>query len=265
MFKIENGKLSFYQWDINQRLIIEEPSITEVHFCNRTSDCSLVCAVYEENGKRFADVPNILLQTDWTIKAYAYCENRTLIEENFIVYTRTKPADYIYSETEVKTFEALEKRINQIEENGISDEALEGAIERYFDENDINVDVNLTGYATEEFVNNAIANLDIPEGKSIVSYRNPLEVPLESGSQYILYGSDVGTITIQFGSFWASKFDYQLQSRDDVIWLLWMQTNVAQGSIITTSGKRTVADLKGDFTKMKISATMANWIVIKID
>lgn len=164
MFKIENGRLSFYQWDINQRLIIEDPSITEVHFCNRTSDCSLVCTVYEEDGKRFADVPNILLQSDWTIKAYAYSENRTLIEENFIVYTRTKPADYIYSETEVKTFEALEKRINQIEEKGISEEALEGAIERYFDENDIDVDVDLTGYATEQYVDDAIANIDIPSG-----------------------------------------------------------------------------------------------------
>lgn len=115
MFKIENGKLSFYQWDINQRLIIEEPSITEVHFCNRASDCSLVCEVYEEGGKRFVNVPNVLLQEDWTIRAYAYSENRTLIEENFIVYTRTKPADYIYTETEIKCLEALEKRMDKLE------------------------------------------------------------------------------------------------------------------------------------------------------
>ena len=115
MFKIENGRLSFYQWDINQRLIIEDSSITEVHFCNRTSDCSLITEVYEENGKRFANVPNILLQEDWTIRVYAYCVNHTLIEEKFIVHGRSKPADYIYTETEVKSYEKYEERLAALE------------------------------------------------------------------------------------------------------------------------------------------------------
>lgn len=115
MFKIENGRLSFYQWDINQRLIIEDASITEVHFCNRTSDCSLICEVYEEGGKRLVDVPNILLQDNWTIRVYAYCANYTKIEEKFIVFSRTKPADYIYTETEVKRYEKFEERLAALE------------------------------------------------------------------------------------------------------------------------------------------------------
>lgn len=184
MFKIENGRLSFWQWDTNQRLIVEDASITEVHFCNRTGDCSLVCEVYEESGKRLVNVPNILLQDNWTIRVYAYCANYTKIEEKFIVFTRSKPADYVYTETEIKNYEDLVERINQIEENGISDEKINGAIERYLDENGIEVDLtgyateeyvdaaiggivipapDFTGYATEEYVDNAIENIEIPE------------------------------------------------------------------------------------------------------
>lgn len=141
MFKIENGRLSFYQWDTNQRLIIEDASITEVHFCNKTSDCSLVCAVYEEDSKRLVDVPNILLQEDWTISVFAYSGNCTRYEESFIVYSRTKPDSYIYTETEIKSFELLEKRIEALESG-----AGGGA-------------VDLTGYATEEYVKEAISNV----------------------------------------------------------------------------------------------------------
>ena len=124
---------------------------------------------------------------------------------------------------------------------------------------------DLTGYATEQYVNDAIANIEIPSGKSIVSYSSPLEVPLESGSQYILYGSNAGTITVTIGGSPSATADYQLANVGDVVWLLWMQTAPTQGSIITTSGTRKVMELSADFSKMKISSTIPYWIVIKID
>ena len=123
---------------------------------------------------------------------------------------------------------------------------------------------DLEGYATEEFVNNAIANIEIPTGKSIISYSNPLEVPLESGSQYIFYGSQAGTISITIGDYTWQTEDIQLSSGSDVAWVLWMQTAAAQGSFIRTSGTRRAVELKGDFSKMKISSTIPYWIVIKI-
>ena len=129
----------------------------------------------------------------------------------------------------------------------------------------ISNNVDLTGYATEEFVNNAIANIEIPTGKSIVSYKNQLEVPLENGSQYILYGSQAGTISLTIGTQYNSTVDYQLENGNSIVWLLWMQTSDTQGSIITTSGTRKVIDLQGDTSKMKISATMPYWIVIKVN
>ena len=106
MFKIYDGRSDFYQWDLNRQIVLSDPTINEVHFCNKTSDCSLVVAVYEKDGLRLADVPNILLQTDWPIRVYAYCGDcYTKTSDTFKVIARTRPDDYVYTETEVKRWE----------------------------------------------------------------------------------------------------------------------------------------------------------------
>ena len=107
MFLIEDGRKQFFQWDVNRRLIIEDGALTQVHFCNRTDDCSLVVEVYVEGNKFYADVPNILLQTDWDIRVYGYDSNYTKFSKTFNVVARTKPADYVYTETEVLNYENL--------------------------------------------------------------------------------------------------------------------------------------------------------------
>ena len=116
MFKIYGERKEFWQWDIGQKLIVSDKVCSEVHFCNGTSDKSLVCEVAEDNGLRTVSVPNILLQTAKTIKAYAYVcgEDEQYYTEHaqvFIVLPRTKPDDYVYTETEVKRFDVLEKRV----------------------------------------------------------------------------------------------------------------------------------------------------------
>ena len=112
MFYLENDRESFYQWDSNQRLIVTDASITNLHYCNRTEAEALVVEVYEEEGKRFANVPNILLQDVWNICVYAYCGNcYTKQSKLFKVIARSKPADYIYTETEVLRWATLEAEI----------------------------------------------------------------------------------------------------------------------------------------------------------
>lgn len=123
MFRIFDGRDSFFQWDLNRRLIVEDNSINEVHFSNKTDDSSLVCVVRTEDGLRVADVPNILLQTDWSIRAYAYCTDHTIVEEIFKVHSRNKPADYIYTETEIKNYDDLKARVDEIELNAKIPEA----------------------------------------------------------------------------------------------------------------------------------------------
>jgi hypothetical protein len=103
MFRIADGRECFYQWDSNRKIIVEDAAITELHFCNKTDDCSLVVEV--KDG--LANVPNILLQSDWDVRVYAFCSDYTKVEKRFKVVARTKPSDYAYTETEVRTYNQL--------------------------------------------------------------------------------------------------------------------------------------------------------------
>lgn len=114
MFKILDGRKSFYQWDINRKIIINDESIKEVHFCNRQSECSLVCEVYKENDFYVANVPNIMLQTNHCINVYAYDGESTRHSKTFLVKARSKPEDYVYTETEVKNYDSLKKYIDAV-------------------------------------------------------------------------------------------------------------------------------------------------------
>lgn len=124
MFKIYNDRDRLWQWDTGQRLIVSDKiPCSEVHFCNGTTDCSLTCKMYEEDGLRLVDVPNILLQEAKTIKVFAYvCDNddhHTEITKYFFVTARPKPADYVYTETEVVTVKGfVEKALEEAKESG---------------------------------------------------------------------------------------------------------------------------------------------------
>jgi hypothetical protein len=116
MFTLQDGREHLYQWDLDRYLIVEDNTIDEVHFCNRTSDCSLVVEV--KDG--LAAIPNIILQDARPIRAYAYVDDKyTLVEQQFTVKSRTRPADYIYTETEVKRWEDIsakaETAVNEAE------------------------------------------------------------------------------------------------------------------------------------------------------
>ena len=147
MFNIYDGREHFFQWDLEQKLIVLDDTINEVHFCNKTDDCSLVVKVEEYEGDRVANVPNILLQDSWTIHAYAYAANYTKVEQCFKVVPRSKPADYVYTETEIVTIQRIEEAIERIEEN-IGEVARDYLTE--------NKDELLSGFATEDYVSNTI-------------------------------------------------------------------------------------------------------------
>ena len=134
MFQIYDGREHFYQWDLNRQILVTDPAIAEVHFCNRTEDCSLVTEVKEIGGFLLADVPNILLQQSFDLHVYAYDGNATRYDAVFTVKPKSKPSDYAYTETEIKSFEHLENRIDQIEKNGISTDTIDEAIQDYLEQ-----------------------------------------------------------------------------------------------------------------------------------
>ena len=117
---------------------------------------------YKQNGKWMVDVPNTLLQFPYTISAYGYDINYTKYEQDFKVVRRAKPEDYVYTQEEIERWNELEARIDEIEEQGVSDETVAKAVDEYLKENDINVD--LTGYATEEYVQGEIEKIELTPG-----------------------------------------------------------------------------------------------------
>jgi hypothetical protein len=117
---------------LDRKLIVEDEKITEVHFSNRTDNSSLVCETWIEDGITVVNVPNILLQSDWRLYVYAYDSSYTKHSECFEVVGRTKPADYIYTEVEIISWENFKQE----------------------------VEAELEGMASKEYVDNEIATFD---------------------------------------------------------------------------------------------------------
>lgn len=117
-------KRSFYQWDLDQRLALNDVAVgTEVHFCNPVSkdtECLTVFA-YEDNGAVYVDVPNVILQIAGSFKVYVWPFHTTQYHQ-FTVITRPKPADYIYEEVEIYTIKtAVDKALAEAKESGVFD------------------------------------------------------------------------------------------------------------------------------------------------
>lgn len=173
MFKIQDGRKSFTQWDLNRKIIVEDDSITQVHFTNLLNKNALVSEV----KNHLADVPNVLLQDYGTILIYGYDGNYTKYVEAFRVVRREKPEDYIYTETEVLNYNNLLERMNNIEGS------IQQVVTDYLRENPPKVD--LEGYATKEYVDNAIAAIPQPD---LSGYALKSDIPSTAGlatEQYV--------------------------------------------------------------------------------
>lgn len=145
MFKIQDGRENFVQWDLNRKIFVEDESITQVHFANLSNQNALVTEV----KNHLADVPNVLLQDYGTILIYGCDGNYTKYSDAYRVLRREKPDNYVYTETEVLNYNNLLKRLDNLEGN------IDKIIADYLRENPPQVD--LSGYATKEYVDNAIA------------------------------------------------------------------------------------------------------------
>lgn len=144
-----NNHAWFYQWDLNQRLLLDGcPDDVEVQFSSMTdgTESTLIVEPYEDEGVMYADVPNILLQYAGNLNVYIYdaAAERTLCRKIIKVLLKERPADYIYTETEVKSYEALEKRIDELEEKGVSEERIKEAVDAYLEENPVDTGIDFT-------------------------------------------------------------------------------------------------------------------------
>lgn len=105
--KLDGDRL--YQWDLNRRVIIDDPTILYVHMARKSDAVALTLKTFEEDGIIYADIPNMLLQTGERIYVYAIKNGDTVYETWFGVKDRPKPSDYLYEPTEVETIETLKQ------------------------------------------------------------------------------------------------------------------------------------------------------------
>ena len=110
MFKIYDGRTNFWQWDTNQKLIVLDNSIAEVHFSNRDMSHSITKYVYEKDGMRLCNVPDIILQLPRNLVAYAYANGATVKSVKFAVMKRAIPDGYVAGQTD-----DIEKKLSQID------------------------------------------------------------------------------------------------------------------------------------------------------
>lgn len=121
--RILDGRNKLYQWDIGDFITDDEwQEGDKIHFDNGMSLIAPVVNAISKDGTVVAEVPNDMLQKDRDIRVYRYIvdgdSERTVDEQIFEVKQRPKPADYVYTPTEIWSYELLEKRIEALEKNG---------------------------------------------------------------------------------------------------------------------------------------------------
>lgn len=111
MIKLADGRGHLYQWDTGRQV---ECDAEQVHFSNHHYGTSI--DVGAKDGK--ATIPNQLLTSAIPIKAWAWVKDTngeyTKEEQIFLVSKRNKPSDYVYTPTEIKTWQDLQNQIGDL-------------------------------------------------------------------------------------------------------------------------------------------------------
>lgn len=125
-----------YQWDRNQRVVLDGVAAgTEVHYSCSGFDGGPVLVAYDEGGIIYADVPNLFLTSAGTIRVWLHMDdgNRgtTVFSASITVRPKAKPDDYVYTQTEIRTWESLAAQIAAIVDKITPNPEFEGLL--YFD------------------------------------------------------------------------------------------------------------------------------------
>lgn len=111
MIKLADGRGHLYQWDTGRQV---ECDAEQVHFSNHHYGTSIDVDV--KDGK--ATIPNQLLTSATPLKAWAWVKDGsgeyTKEEQIFLVAKRNKPSDYVYTPTEIKTWQDLQNQIGDL-------------------------------------------------------------------------------------------------------------------------------------------------------
>ena len=113
---IADGRGALWQWDTGRRVkITDGGGVKQIHYQNRCFGRSVDVDVGDDGT---AIIPDELLQ-DWhPLTAYAYVTDDTgaytMVQQDFAVHKRAKPAGYVYTPTEQMTLQTIQRQIGDL-------------------------------------------------------------------------------------------------------------------------------------------------------
>lgn len=122
MIKLYDGRCSAWQWDYDLFAIVPGAEQGDtIQFSNDGQTAAVVKAV-AMGASVVAPVPNDLLQMAAPISVYRFIDTaeggRTVFVDILAVSPKAKPDDYVYTPTEVLTWEQLDARVTALEQGG---------------------------------------------------------------------------------------------------------------------------------------------------
>lgn len=111
---IADGRGALWQWDTGRRLRVGS-GVEQVHYQNRCFGRSVDVNVGTDGT---AIIPDELLQDCHTLTAYAYVTDDTgaytMVQQDFAVHKRAKPAGYTYTPTDQMTLRTIQHQIGDL-------------------------------------------------------------------------------------------------------------------------------------------------------
>lgn len=111
---IADGRGALWQWDTGRRLRVGS-GVEQIHYQNRALGGSVDVDVGADGT---AIIPDELLQDCHTLTAYAYVTDDTgaytMVQQDFAVHKRAKPAGYVYTPTDQMTLQTIQRQIGDL-------------------------------------------------------------------------------------------------------------------------------------------------------
>lgn len=111
---IADGRGALWQWDTWRRLRVGS-GVKQIHYQNRALGGSVDVDVGTDGT---AIIPDELLQDCHTLTAYAYVTDDTgaytMVQQDFAVHKRAKPAGYVYTPTDQMTLRTIQRQIGDL-------------------------------------------------------------------------------------------------------------------------------------------------------
>ena len=115
MVILRDGRKVLYQWDLNAKAVVKTPGVDELHFQHSKHPGDAWVVDVSQHG--IAAIPNLCLQEAGKLYVYeSIGGERTGTYSIITVQPRAKPSDYVYTEVEIKRYEQLELRVDEIAE-----------------------------------------------------------------------------------------------------------------------------------------------------